>query len=161
MSNILYLVSKILTIVLGGKETKVNASFEERSAWVQLVALLLVTGGYVVGAGTISSRADSTLMSYLPLFVTAVVLLIVLIVIGHIVASVFGGAGECDERDKLIVWRSESNASWVLGAGAMAAIGGLVFEISNIWIAHGLLISLLLSALLKLTMQLVYYRRGV
>lgn len=138
-----------------------NASFEERSAWVQLVALLLMMGGYFVGAGAIASRGETSLMSYLPLFIVAVVLLVVLMVIGHIVASVFGGAGERDERDKLIVWRAESNASWVLGAGTIAAIAGLMFEIGNVWIAHLLLVSLLLSALLKLAMQLIYYRRGV
>lgn len=138
-----------------------NASFEERSVWVQFVTLLLIMGGYILGARNIASGAETSLMAYLPLFVVAVVLLVVLMVIGHIVAMVFGGAGEKDERDKLIVWRAESNASWVLGAGVMAAIAGLVFEVGNVRIAHLLLMSLLLSALLKLTLQLVYYRRGV
>ncbi len=161
MSTILYTKSSILTIAKGGKVSIMNASFEERSAWVQLVTLLMIMGGYVIGAWGIAGNAEATLMSYLPLFAGAVVLLIILMVIGHIVATFFGGAGEKDERDKLIVWRAESNASWVLGAGAMIAIGGLIYEVGSIWIAHGLLLSLLLSALLKLTMQLIYYRRGV
>ena len=87
--------------------------------------------------------------------------LIVAMAVGHAVAAIFRRPEARDERDRLIAWRAESNASWVVSAGAFLAISGLVFGVGAVWIAHLLLLSMFLSELLKCAFQLVYYRRGV
>lgn len=136
-------------------------SFEERSVWVQLVALALALGGYFVVAGLMLSRGVLELAPYVPLFVVSVVLLIVVMTLGHIAAAVVGKPEKRDERDRLIGWRAESNSSWLLGAGVFCAITALILNIQTVWIAHLLLASLLASEMLKLSLQAVYYRRGV
>jgi hypothetical protein len=83
------------------------------------------------------------------------------IVAGHIVVAVASRPDGRDERDRLIGWRAESNSGWVLGAGVVTAVTGMVSSLPNVWIAHLLLFSLFLSEVLKLVLQLVYYRRGL
>jgi hypothetical protein len=138
-----------------------NASFEEKSVWIQLFSMVVVLGAYFVRAADMLSRGITDLMAYVPLFVAAIVLLVVVLVAGHIVAAVAGGPEGSDERDRLIGWRAESNSSWILSVGVLAAITGLVMSIDPVWIAHLLLFSILLTDVAKYVFQIVYYRRGV
>ncbi len=96
-----------------------------------------------------------------PLFAVAVVLLVVLLVVGPAAAASVGRTDDRDERDRLIGWRAESNASWLLGVGVLAAITGMIASIDPVWIAHLLLLSLFLSEVLGYVLRLVYYRRGM
>ncbi|WP_434415886.1 hypothetical protein [Nannocystis pusilla] len=43
----------------------------------------------------------------------------------------------------------------------IGAIGALVVAVEPVWVAHLLLLSLYLSELARLALQLVYYRRGM
>lgn len=136
-------------------------SFEERSVWVQLVSLLTVLGGYFLVSGWMLLRGIERIGPYVPLFMAATVLLVIVLVVGHIAAAVIGKAEKRDERDRLIGWRAESNSSWLLGAGVFSALTALAFGVQPVWIAHLLLASLFASEVLKLSLQVVYYRRGV
>lgn len=138
-----------------------DTTYEERSVVVQLVSLVLVLGGYFVVAGLMMARGELPLIAYLPLFVGAVVLMVIVLAVGHIAALYFGLPEKRDERDRLIHWRADSNAQHVLAVGALAAIGGMVLKVDPVWIAHLLLFSLMLHEIVKLSMRLFYYRRGV
>ena len=83
------------------------------------------------------------------------------VVIGHVAVAIVSRTDGRDERDRLIEWRAESNSSWILGAGVVMAICGLIVSVDAVWIAHFLLVSLLIAEVAKLGSQLVYYRRGV
>lgn len=136
-------------------------SFEEKSVWVQFLSLVLVLGAYFVISGSLLARGVFTLVPYVPLFAVAVVVLVIILIIGHALAAITGRAEPRDERDRLIGWRAESNSSWLLAAGVFAAICALIAGIEAVWIAHLLLASLFASELLKLSLQILYYRRGV
>lgn len=138
-----------------------NASFEEKSVWVQLFSIVAMLGFYLVVASRMLAEGVMALVAYVPLFVIAVVLLVILMTAGHIVAAIASRPEGRDERDRLIGWRAESNSSWLLAAGVIVAINAMVFGVDAFWIAHLLLLSLFLSGLLGLVMKLVYYRRGV
>lgn len=138
-----------------------KTSFEEKSVSIQLFSLVTILGGYFAVAGTKMYQGAEELIAYLPLFVVAIVLLVIVLAAGHIVAVMFGKTERHDERDRLIGWRADSNASRVLEGGVLIAITGMAFSITSVWIAHLLLLSLLMREVVKLSMQLVYYRRGV
>ncbi len=138
-----------------------SASFEEKSVWIQLLSLFLVMGGYFVVAARMWDAGVTPIAAYVPLFAGAVVLLVVVQVAGHIVAAITSRQTGADERDRLIGWRAESNAAWILGVGVLLAIGGLAMSIDNLWVAHLLLAAMLLSELTKYALQLAYYRLGV
>ena len=138
-----------------------NTSFEEKSVWVQLISLVVIFAGYFAVAGFMMTQGVPVLVAYVPLFMASVVLLVIMLTAGHIVAVCFGKPEGRDERDRLIEWRADSVSSHVLGGGVLIAITGMIFELDNVWIAHFLFLLMFLSEVLKLAMQLVYYRRGV
>lgn len=138
-----------------------NTTYEERSVVVQLVSLVLVLGGYFVAAGQMMARGELSLTAYMPLFVGAIVLMVVVLVLGHILALFYGMPEKQDERDRLINWRADSNGGYVLEAGVLITLIGMAFGIESVWAAHLLLQALLLHEIVKLSMRLYYYRRGV
>jgi hypothetical protein len=138
-----------------------SASFEEKSVWIQLVSMVAILGLYFVVAGIMLTHGVTALAAFVPLFMVGVALMVCVLVAGHVVIAITGRGDERDERDRLIEWRAESNSSWVLGAGVLVAISGMVASVGNVWIAHFLLLCMFLSEVAKFTMQLVYYRRGM
>lgn len=138
-----------------------NASFEEKSIWVQLISMVVVLGSYLVKAAGMLSAGINDLMAFVPLFLSAVLLLVTVLVAGHIVMAIAGGSEESDERDRLIGWRAESRSSWILSVGVLAALAGLIMSVENVLIAHLLLCSMLLTDVAKYVFQIIYYRRGL
>ena len=138
-----------------------NASFEEKSVWIQLISMVFVLGSYLVKAAGMLSEGITDLMAYLPLFLSAVLLLVTVLVAGHIVVAIAGGSEVSDERDRLIGWRAESRSSWILSVGVLGALVGLIMSVDNVLIAHLLLCSMLLTDVAKYVFQIIYYRRGV
>lgn len=138
-----------------------NASFEEKSVWIQLLSIVAVLGSYFVVAALMLSNGITNLIAFVPLFIVAVGLLVIVLIVGHIVAAAASSPEGRDERDRLIEWRAESNSSWILGVGVLAAITGLVVSVDSVWIAHLLLVSMLLSEAARFIFQIVYYRRGI
>lgn len=138
-----------------------NASFEERSVWIQLVGMLLVLGGYSFVAWQMLSRGVTALPAYVAVFAVSGILMVIVIVAGHVAVAIASRPDDRDERDRLIGWRAESYSGWLVATGVLAGIAGMVLSVPNVWVAHLLLLSLFLSEVLKLVLQLVYYRRGM
>lgn len=138
-----------------------NASFEEKSVWVQLVSLVVVLGSYFAIAALMVSNGTTAMIAFVPLFIAAVVLLVVVLTVGHVVIAIAGRPDGRDERDRQIEWRAESNSSWILGAGVITAIAGLIVAVEPVWIAHLLLFSMLLAEVARFIFQIIYYRRGM
>lgn len=138
-----------------------TASFEERSVWIQLISMLLVLGGYFFIAGRMLAAGVTVLPAYVPVFVVAVVLMVVVLVVGHTAVAIVSRPGGRDERDRLIAWRAESRSGWLVATGVLTGITGMVLSVPSVWIAHLLLLSLFLAELLKMVLQLIDYRRGL
>lgn len=135
-------------------------SFEEKSAWVQLLTLVGVLGSYFVAAASMLREGIYALQAYAALFIGAVVVLIMVMVAGHVFAALMGTPEDADERDRLIAWKAESRSSWIMGIGSFSAITALLLNMESVWVAHILLLSLCLSEVLKNILQIIAYRRG-
>lgn len=138
-----------------------GASSEEKSVWNQLVGMLAGMGGYFVVAGGMLARGERAMPAYAALFLVATVLMVIFLVAGHVVAAVASRPEGRDERDRLIEWRAESRSSWLVAAGVLGAVTAMVLGVENVWIANGLLLSLVLSEALGFVLRLVAYRRGL
>jgi|GEM_PF-584406 uncharacterized membrane protein HdeD (DUF308 family) len=157
VSKILYIASK----KPDNEEPSISTSFEEKSVWMQLASLGVVLIAYGAVAGSMLVAGVKHIVPYVPVFAVAVVLLIILMIVGNAIAAIAGRPEGLDERDRLIVWRAESNAGWVLSLGVFAALAGLIMSINNVWIAHVLLLSMFLSEMAKLVFHIIYYRQGM
>lgn len=138
-----------------------NASFEEKSVWVQLTSILLCLGIYFFIALQMLSSGVDVLPVYVPLFTIAVISIVLINIAGHIVVAVTGVSTSRDERDRLIGWRAESNSSWILVSGVIISIICLIASVKTVWVAHLLLLSLFIAEVVKYVIQLVYYRMGL
>ncbi len=101
-----------------------NASFEEKSVWIQLLSIVVLLGSYLVNAAPMLANGVTALPPFVPLFIAAVVLMVVMLIAGHIVVAIHSRPEGRDERDQLIEWRAESNSGWVLAVGVLAAFHG-------------------------------------
>lgn len=137
------------------------ASFEEKSVWVQLFGTIIGMGGYFVIAGKLLASGVKEMPAYAALFIVATVFMVILLIAGHIIAAISGRCERRDERDRLIAWRAEHNSSWVLATGVFAAIVAMTLSMHIVWVAHTLVLSLVLSEVLGYTLRIMYYRRGV
>jgi len=138
-----------------------NASFEEKSVWIQLVSLVFGLGLYFAVAGSMLLGGVAVLAAYMPLFAVAVAFIVAVNVTGHIAVAIASRPDGPDERDRLIGWRAESNSSWILGVGVIVAIGCMTLSVGEVWVAHLLLLSLFIAEVAKDVAQIVYYRRGM
>lgn len=136
-------------------------SFEEKSVWVQFVGTTVALATYVWIAAAMYMRGVDRLEPYTAVFAISVVWLVIILIVGHILAAVTGKHEDEDERDRLIAWRSESNSSWVLGVGVLAALACMVGSVPEVLTAHVLLLSLYASQLMQYGFQILYYRRGM
>ena len=138
-----------------------STTYEEKSAWIQLLTILGVLGAYFVKAGSMLQDGNLELAAYAPSFMGAMVVQVIVIVGGHIFAALMATPEKADERDHLIAWKSESRSSWIMVVGILAAISAMLLKVEVVWVAHLLLLSLCLSEILKDALQIVAYRRGV
>lgn len=129
--------------------------------WIQLVGVAFALGAYFVVAGWMLAQGITELAAFAAVFMVATALLVAILVAGHVVAALVGRPEPRDERDRAIEWRAESRSGSILGVGVMLALGALVVRVDAVWVAHGLLLSLFLSELVRCSLQLVYYRRGM
>ncbi len=137
------------------------ASFEEKSVWVQLVAMLLGLGAYFAFAAYMLAEGVRAMPAFAALFMVAVVAMVIFLVVGHLLAALTGKPEGRDERDRIIAWRAEHNSSWLIAVGVFAAVTCMIFAVENVWTANVLLLSLALSEVLGFILRIVYYRRGV
>ncbi|MEO0366743.1 MAG: hypothetical protein AAF265_14765 [Pseudomonadota bacterium] len=137
-----------------------DTGFEEKSAWIQLIALIVVLGGYFFVALQMHTGGVHDIRAYVPVFAVSVILLVIVMVFGHIAAVAMTRNDDRDERDNVIAWRSEYLSSWVVAVGVLAAITAMVFGINTVLVAHGLLLSLLASELLSSSLKIIFYRHG-
>jgi len=98
------------------------SSYQEKSAWVQMLAILLVLGGYSTTVFTRLGEGVLELQAYRGLLLGAAITLMIVTVAGHIFAALMATPEHADERDQLIALKEESRSSWLLATGVLAAI---------------------------------------
>lgn len=144
------------------EDTRMHASFNEKSAWVTMIGLVIAGSAYFFVAGQMLAAGVTEVAPYVPVMILSTVVLVLLLVAGHVVAAIGGGADEqSDERDRLIAWRAEHHTSWLLAVVVLTAVFGLLLPVGRAWVANGLLAGLFLAEIANHATQLVLYRRGV
>ena len=144
---------------MNARDEPSQASFEERSVGLQLAGLALSLAGYLFIASRMLASGVTALPAFAAVLGVSVVLLVVLLIVGHVVAAI-RRPDRRDERDRLIEWRAGARSGWLLAAGVIIGLGCMVAGVPNVWTANLLLVSLYLAEMLRLTLQVVDYRRG-
>ncbi|MDX2117109.1 MAG: hypothetical protein SFY96_02890 [Planctomycetota bacterium] len=138
-----------------------SASFEEKSVWVQLIAMTVALGVYFFIAGRMLASGVHSVGAFAALFMIAVVFMVVLMVIAYVVAALTTKVEGRDERDRLIAWKAEHHSAWLTAVGMLGAVACMAAGVNNVWTANLLLLSLAVAEILGFVLRIVYYRRGV
>ncbi len=138
-------------------------SFQEKSNLAMTGLFVLVYGGYFATVLPSALSGEVSLASVQWLLFGAVVFLVVGGVFAHVLVAIAAPneTDAADERDKLIEMRADARTSYVLGFGALMAMGLALLEFDVFWIAHVLLAALVASEVAKGVFRAIDYRRGV
>lgn len=139
-------------------------SFHEKTNLAMLIILWIVFGGYfyTVAGHFFSDAPPPALDAVWGGILRMVILLVVLMVAFHIVATVFApkNADQADERDRAIEVKAEARSGVVLGIGIVWALVLLFADTEPYWVANALMFTLVASEIAKSVMRAIAYRVG-
>lgn len=149
-----------------------DLTFNEKSAWGTLIALLVLGSLYFSSVVNLW-RADSLeLPAVFGLGVGFTILLVAVLTTYHILIATLGKPENDDERDRLVKWRAGHISGNVLGVAVMIVVvqivvGGM-FErnfdntvaTSPALISIALIAAIWLSTVVELALTIRFYRRG-
>ena len=140
--------------------------FHETSAWVVLIATLVIYGPFVWN-GFATWTADPDVTPRVMPFVWAVAGLVGLIIVGHIVVAIGlatrdGDVDDTfDERDKWIDLKAEQVGSWVQGVGILFVLALALMQESHYLIAYNVIGVMALGTVAMMARKIISYRWGV
>ena len=137
-------------------------AFKEKSAWLMLIATLVV-GLYMTYAVVQTSIELQQIPAVLPVFIKLTVTLIILSVIGQIVLAIANrkqAEQKADEREKVFIRRGQAAAGGVLAVGVVTSLlHFLVLSDGNL-LFYSCLLSLVLAQISEYGVQIASFRRG-
>jgi hypothetical protein len=137
-------------------------SFREKSAWIALLAYMIVFGPYFFLLWQAWDQGHAQGLS-IGLLVAAVIALIVITLALTIVAALLNpreASALADERETLIDLKAERIASYTLSTCAVCLIGALLVGWNGYLVANLLLASMVISELVKALTRIAYFRGG-
>jgi uncharacterized membrane protein (DUF485 family) len=138
--------------------------FHEKSAWTMAVTLTIGGILYFVAVASMSAELGHLAPPILPTVIVYTGIIIVLAIIGHIVIAGLSpreANAPSDERDKKVVDRAGHWSGYVLGVGAIAALGLYLFTYDGNLMFYIVFGSLMASQIAAYLCQIALYRRGV
>ena len=136
-------------------------SFREKSAWISLVSILLVSGFYFLRiAWSLTPRSN---MNQVRALLYCVVALAVIEVVAHLVVALRApkdARTPKDERERLIDLKATRSAAYVYVVGSFLAVFTLHLGANAIAIANGVLLAFVVAEIVNYAARIVYHRRG-
>lgn len=138
--------------------------FQEKSAWIMSLSLLL-GGAFYFGAITAMSGDSGQLVPpILPTVVIYTAILIIVSIVGHIAIAVFSpkeANGSLDEREQIICHRAGHTSGYVLAIGIVSSLGLYLFSGSGDVLFYCIFASLMISQLVEYAVRIFLYRTAV
>jgi hypothetical protein len=136
-------------------------AFQEKSAWVMSVSLLLGGLFYFGVVKTMTAEIGQLAPPILPTVMLYTIILIVVAIIGHIAIAVLTpkeANAPLDEREKTICHRASHVSGYLFGAGVMLSLGVYLYSNSGDALFYGVFASLMISQLAEYIIRILFYR---
>ena len=137
-------------------------TFHEKSAWINLVAIVLFGGAYFLHVPwTLRPEFDPILWKG---FIYCLVAFLALEVVGHLVLALRSpreARAPRDERERLINLRAIRLAAYVYVVGSFAGVFSLHHGANGLAIGNLVLLAFVVAQIVNYTARLVYHRHGV
>jgi len=138
-------------------------SFQEKSNLVMTVIITLVFGAYFGDLGVALIRGEAEPSQLGMPFIGLTVAVIFYSILAHIIVALWSpeDTENADERDKFIEMRADARSGYVLGTGAVLALGLAWMGFDVYWVAHMVLAGLAGAEIFKGVQRIMDYRMGV
>ena len=141
-------------------------SFREIGAWISLASIVLVFGFYFAEVGAAVKAGPVDAQAFLGQFVGSVVILVLVQIGLGVVAAIATRASQRDqtsrdERERLIELKSNRAALAIIQIGTVLGATAISLGAPAFVTANSLAFALVLSELVRLGAQIVYFRVGV
>lgn len=136
-------------------------AFQEKSAWIMSVALMLGGMFYFGVVNTMTAEMGQLAPPILPSVVLYTIILCVVAITGHIAIAVLAprdANAPLDEREKTIFARAGHFSSYFLGAGVVLSLGIYLFSRNGDVLFYGVFASLMIAQLAEFVIRIFYYR---
>ena len=134
-------------------------SFREKTAWITLITVLVVFGGYFGALLTGHVRGFHALF-FLLICAAGLVVLQVGLNVAAAITTPKDGRAPRDERETLIQWRSHTLGYYVLVVFVLALFIPVHFGHSALDMANFALFAVVIATLTVAVAQIVMFRRG-
>lgn len=146
-----------------------SMSFQEKSAWGTLAAVLVVGAKYFSSVANLWRAELLEMQTQFSLAVGFTVLLIVVLVGFHIIVAAIAGAQDEDERDRLIAWRAGHLSGDVLGVAVVSVVVTIIGHgmidgqdwVTPVIIVNALIGAIFLATVTELALTIWFHRRGI
>ena len=137
-------------------------SFREKSAWILLISILLVSGFFFLHVPWTLTPSPSPQLQRGLLY--CVIALVVIEVVAHIVVAL-GAPQDApapkDERERLIDLKAIRLAHYVYVAGSLLAVSTIHLGANAIAMGYGVLLAFVIGEVVKNALRIVCHRRGI
>ncbi len=136
-------------------------AFQEKSAWVMSVSLVLGGIFYFGVVKTMTAEIGQLAPPILPAVVLYTIILVVVSIIGHIAIAVFSpkeASAPLDEREKAIFHRAGHVSAYLFGAGVLLSLGVYLYSYSGDVLFYGVFASLMIAQLAEYVIRILFYR---
>ena len=137
-------------------------TFHEKSAWISLLAIALVTTAYFLHLPwTLDPDPEPRRVHA---FFLCLLALVVIEVAGHLVLFLRApqeARAARDERERMINLQSLRFAAYVYAVGSLLAVATIHLGANAIAIANGVVLALALAEMVNYGARILYHRRGV
>ncbi|MEM7610873.1 MAG: hypothetical protein AAF270_04305 [Pseudomonadota bacterium] len=138
-------------------------AFQEKSAWIMVVALLLGGAFYLNLVSSFSAAIGTLAPPLLPTVIVYTIILIVVAVIGHILIGIMTPreANEpLDERERRIFSKASSFSGYVLGLGVIVSLGHYLILQDGDLLFYSVFASLMIAQIAEYLCRIALYRFG-
>ncbi|MDF1666746.1 MAG: hypothetical protein P1V97_33660 [Planctomycetota bacterium] len=138
--------------------------FQEKSAWIMSLALLLSGLIYSGAVVSISKELGHFAPPVLPVLVIFTVILTVIAIIGHIFIAAFApkdANSPLDEREQKIFDKAGKLSGYVFGCGVILSLGLYILTHDGNLLFYSVFGSLILGQLSEYLIQIVLYRTAI
>jgi len=137
-------------------------SFREKSAWISLISILLVSVFFFLHVPW--SLRPSTSPELVHALLVCAIALVVIEGVAHLVVArraPLDARAPKDERERLIDLKAVRASHYVYLAGSLASVSTLHIGANGVAIGYGVLLAFVVAGVVNNAAKIVYHRRGV
>jgi hypothetical protein len=139
-------------------------SFQEKSAYVMLIALLLGGGLYFYEVLSQSMGLEGLISPLIPGLIKLTFMLVIISIIGHIIIAAISpkeAEAKLDERERQIFNRAGSISGFILGFVVILSLGSYLISEDGSLLFYAVFAGLIISQLTEYATRIFLYRTAL